>query len=167
MKASTLNFPSHPSLAIAIPLSAFGLSSAFLAALSSLDVFTDSERQGELDARTFSASLVFIVGGWNLFAAAGLRVMPSRDAAVILEEEEAVARIPVGAPETPIYPHRENQPNGLSSIVDEETPLMGGKKMERGSMDLSLIGLLRDRSFWSLGLAMFLIIGPVRGRCGR
>jgi hypothetical protein len=154
LKASTLNFPSHPSLAIAIPLSCFGLSSAFLAALSSSDIFTDAERPGELDGRAFCAALVLIVGGWNLFAAAGLKVMPDREENTILQAESAVARLAVDGEPVEVYP-------AGTTAVDEEMPLLGGKKMERGSTDLGLLDLLKTKDFWCLGIAMFLIIGPV------
>lgn len=150
LKTSSLNFPSHPSIALGVPLAFFGLSGAFLSAVAGGRAFDDGD--GELDARKFAAFLTALVSGWNLFAAVGLRIMPSREAEELLREEDALAD---GAA-------REH-----AVVEDEETPLLD--RVEEGKdegvgplVDLPIGKLLRERSFWVLGAVLFLVIGPVR-----
>jgi hypothetical protein len=150
LKTSTLNFPSHPSVALGVPLAFFGLSGAFLSAIAGGSAFDDGA--DELDAKKFATFLTVLVSGWNVFSAAGLRVMPSREGEEMLREEDALANGAV----------RE-----ADVVEDEETPLLErveeGKEAGVGQLvDLSVDRLVREKSFWVLGLVLFSIVGPVR-----
>lgn len=85
LNTSTLTFPSHPSIAIGTPLALFGLSSFFLSSIASLKIFDDGD--AELNVVAFTGALIVVVGGWNVVAAVGMKVMPDREEMLILEEE--------------------------------------------------------------------------------
>lgn len=152
LNTSTLTFPTHPSIAIGAPLALFGLSSFFLSSVASLAIFDDGD--GELDVVAFCATMIALVGGCNLLAAAGMKVMPDREGMLVLQEEERVAEMPDSPPTM----------SGVQRIMDEESwdgghgedersPLLLRQKLiqARGTTDLSVKHLFREQTFWGLG----------------
>ncbi|KAL7411185.1 major facilitator superfamily domain-containing protein [Mrakia frigida] len=166
LNTSTLTFPSHPSIAIGTPLALFGLSSFFLSSIASLKIFDDGD--AELNVVAFTGALIGLVGGWNVVAAVGMKVMPDREGMLILEEEERIAELPETPPSLSQVQRMldEEEEGGAGGGVglrdDESTPLLVRQKLKlvRGTTDLSLSHLMREKTFWGLGAAMFLIVGP-------
>lgn len=158
LNTSTLTFPTHPSIAIGAPLALFGLSSFFLSTVASSPTFTDAD--GELDVIPFVWMLIVLVGGANLLGVVGLKVMPDRENMLVLEEEERIAELPEYGEQQDLEDAALGQ-SETAANPDEETPLLSGsKRLERGTMDLPLGHLLKERSFWTMGLAMALMVGP-------
>ena len=167
LKTSTLTFPTHPSVALSVPLAFFGLSGAFFSALANLPAFDDEERPGELDVRRLVGFLTFLVTASNVLGAAGLRIMPSAEGRAVLAAEDDLAAAAVD----------EAAPPALERF-DEETPLLRPAPIEGegelkevgpgvGSLvDLRIGMLIRERSFWVLGAILFFVVGPVRSKRG-
>lgn len=160
LNTSTLTFPAHPSIAIGTPLALFGLSSFFLTSIAGLSVFDDGD--GELNLVAFTATLVVLVGGCNLLGVLGLKIMPDRDAMLILEEEERIAQLPETPPSDSqvqriVDEEAQAGVGGRGIADDESTPLLVRQKLRlvRGTTDLSLRHLVKEKTFWAMGLAMF------------
>lgn len=155
LNTSTLTFPTHPSIAIGAPLALFGLSSFFLSSIASLSIFDDGD--GELDIVAFCATMIALVGGWNLVAAAGMKVMPGREGMLVLKEEERVAEMPDSPPTMSgvqrIMDEENWEGHGGLGEEDERSPLLLRQKLiqARGTTDLSLRHLFREKTFWGLG----------------
>lgn len=104
--------------------------------------------------------LIVLVGGANLLGVVGLKVMPDRENMLVLEEEERIAELPEYGEQQDLEDAALGQ-SETAANPDEETPLLSSsKRLERGTMDLPLGHLLKERSFWTMGLAMALMVGP-------
>ena len=149
---ASLSFPSHPTIALSLPLSLIGLSSLFLSSFSTLPQF--STPQHELNATKYLIFLGILAPIINLFAALFMRVIPQRPLTVHLEEESEDLR-------------------STALSLDERSPLLIGgpeavraevEAMEKGKdVKWTAWGLLHDwEGFWAFGVLMALCIGPVR-----
>ncbi|CED82078.1 Predicted E3 ubiquitin ligase [Phaffia rhodozyma] len=150
LTTSSLTFPSHPSLALGCPLALFGLSAWAISESAGWAIFGDPT--DELDVGKFSLALLLTVGGWNAFAAFGMKVMPHRHEVEFIRDEVARA--------DPDWVRE----GGADGTIDEETPLLMGSRSlgrARGTVDLTFKHLMSERSFWILGMSMFLMIGPM------
>jgi hypothetical protein len=169
LKTSTLTFPTHPSIALGVPLAFFGLSGAFLSALANLPTFDDRERPGELDARKLAAFLAVLVTVSNVLGAAGLRVMPSAEGRAVLAAENdlaaAAAAAVDGSAET-VCPVAVERCDEETALLRPPSAVEGGEGKAAGQaaghlVDLPFSALIRERSFWVLGAVLFFVVGPV------
>ncbi len=141
---ASLSFPSHPTIALSIPLSLIGLSSLFLSSFSYLPTFLtpSSSPTHELNATKFLIFLGIFSPTINLFSALFMRVLPPRPAGVKLVNVDERTPLLVEGPEA----------------AREEV-----EEMERGKeVSWTAWGLLKDwDGFWAFGVLLAFCIGPV------
>nr|XP_018266146.1 uncharacterized protein I303_00115 [Kwoniella dejecticola CBS 10117]OBR88304.1 hypothetical protein I303_00115 [Kwoniella dejecticola CBS 10117] len=159
LTCSSLSFPSHPTLALSLPLSLIGLSALVLSSFSALPIFS-LKHSRELDAAKFLFFLGILSPAVNLFGSLFMKVIPQ-------PELFGDIKLPEDA---------ENDMGEMSESIgqllrlDERTPmLIGGieaaweeiEAMESGKDSYTAKDLLKDyQGFWSFGIFLALIIGP-------
>ncbi|KAK0554390.1 hypothetical protein OC846_002122 [Tilletia horrida] len=149
--AATRTFPDYPSLAIAIPLTLFSLSSMILSAVGSYffaDPFT-----GDLNTSAYLFFLAYMLGIVNLFAGLGMRT----------------SKPPSSPPGTPERRHSVGDGSDASfsdfSDDDEHSPLIASETRPPRStlpylpQDSKLSSFLQAPSVWALALIMFISVG--------
>nr|XP_019014016.1 uncharacterized protein I206_00093 [Kwoniella pini CBS 10737]OCF52797.1 hypothetical protein I206_00093 [Kwoniella pini CBS 10737] len=164
LTCSSLSFPSHPTLALSLPLSLIGLSALVLSSFSALPIFL-LKHSRELDAAKFLFFLGILSPAINLFGSLFMKVIP---------QPELFGELKL--PDDPESGHGEHAHIKMSESIgqllrlDERTPmLIGGieaaweeiEAMESGKDSYTARDLLKDyQGFWSFGIFLALIIGP-------
>ncbi|KAL9935265.1 hypothetical protein V8E36_005613 [Tilletia maclaganii] len=144
--AATRTFPNYPSLAIALPLTLFSLSSMLLSAVGS--TFFADPATGDLNTRAYLYFLAYMLGIVNLLAGFGIH------------HDKAEASSSVRA---------QGQANGNSTHTDveadEHTALIPPESRPSPSAlpyltkDSSLSSFFRAPSVWAIALLMFIAVG--------
>ena len=170
--SATRLFPRHPSLAIALPLTLFSLSSLFLTTIGS-SVFVDKET-GDLDASAFLTFLAILLSVTNFVSTFGMRPPP---VVVLDEDEENNEEVDT------LQPGRRKKvtpaPRQHGDELNETTPLLSREngEVEAGNSSYSgsaagaasnislvpksdsLKDFLRTPSVWVLAVLMFTAVG--------
>ncbi|WWC90200.1 uncharacterized protein L201_005133 [Kwoniella dendrophila CBS 6074] len=76
LTCASLSFPSHPTLALSLPLSLIGLSALVLSSFSTLSFFTSSTNSPDLDSAKFLFFLGILSPSINLFGSLAMKVIP-------------------------------------------------------------------------------------------
>ncbi len=165
VSSSTRLFPAYPSIAIAIPLTLFSLSSLFLTTLGS-HFFVD-ERSGDLNASAFLTFLAILLAVTNLISTFGMRVPPlggddqrkpvrkttlklSRRAQAAEENE----RTPLLRDEEARHSYASTEGAGAG-----ESAIAGASTISLIPKSDSLADFLATPSVWVLALLMFTAVG--------
>ncbi|KAK0524974.1 hypothetical protein OC834_000163 [Tilletia horrida] len=158
--AATRTFPNFPSLAIALPLTLFSLSSMLLSAVGSY--FFADPVTGDLETSAFLFFLAYMLGVVNLVAGLGMHnykpvsppSTPERRLSVAVDADEASASTSSQA--------TASRANGTAN---EHTPLIASElRPSRSALpflpkDSSLKSFLCAPSVWAIALLMFIAVG--------
>ncbi|KAE8270331.1 hypothetical protein A4X09_0g1987 [Tilletia walkeri] len=152
--AATRTFPNFPSLAIALPLTLFSLSSMLLSAIGS-SFFADPST-GDLNTSAYLFFLAYMLGVVNLFAAAGMHNYKPISPSPTPERRGSVVDGMDDGDSTDSEDYRDN---------DEHTPLISSEiRPSRSTLpylpkDSSLSSFLSAPSVWAIAFIMFIAVG--------
>ncbi|CAD6891151.1 unnamed protein product [Tilletia laevis] len=152
--AATRTFPNFPSLAIALPLTLFSLSSMLLSAIGS-SFFADP-LTGDLNTSAYLYFLAYMLGIVNLCAAVGMHNYKPISPSPTPERRRSVADGSDGSDT-----ESEDDYHGL----DESTALISSEiRPSRSSLpylpeDSSLSSFLSAPSVWAIAFIMFIAVG--------
>ncbi|WRT63169.1 uncharacterized protein IL334_000072 [Kwoniella shivajii] len=172
LTCASLSFPSHPTLALSLPLSLVGLSALVLSSFSSLPIF-QAKGTTDLDPARFLFFLGILSPCINIFGSLFMKVIPQ-------PELFGEIRLPEGQQDEDDIDSSElggdgdmgemSESIGQLLRLDERTPmLIGGieaaweeiEAMEQGKDIWTAKDLVKDyQGFWIFGLLLALIIGP-------
>ncbi|WWD06342.1 hypothetical protein V865_004432 [Kwoniella europaea PYCC6329] len=176
LTCASLSFPSHPTLALSLPLSLIGLSALVLSSFSSLPIF-QAEGSTDLDPARFLAFLGILTPSINVFGWLCMKVIPQPElfGEIKLPEDVESRQHADDDDEHSTSDHGSDLGEMSESIgqllrLDERTPmLIGGieaaweevEMMEQGKDSWTAKDLVLDyKGFWIFGLLLALIIGP-------
>ncbi|WVW81265.1 hypothetical protein I302_103256 [Kwoniella bestiolae CBS 10118] len=174
LTCASLSFPTHPTLALSLPLSLIGLSALVLSSFSSLSMFSE-ESTTDLDPARFLAFLGILTPSINIFGWIFMKVIPQ-------PELFGEIKLPEDIESRSFQPDEEDEDEDEGDMgemsesigqllrLDERTPmLIGGipaaweevEMMEQGKDNWTARDLVLDyKGFWAFGLLLALIIGP-------